>query len=470
MLGAAVAPASAAYTPPQQEDLSGLSWTEAFDALVTKMSREYAFTDWKGIDWTALSREYRPRIVAAQQAQDSTAYLIALREFTHETHDGHVQIKGLTDDVERSVRRQVAGGGFGLVVSRLSDGKVAATWVQRGGPAWKAGMRVGDRVLAWNGRPIDAALRATSTAMAPNQPTRARISYEQTRFLVRAPIGAGRTVAFKSPGDAHRTKVRLRAIDDGEKTLALTSASSIFSKGWPTDMVTSKILPGNVGYLRILAEIDLPADKPGDHTPTLQQYRAALRDFRARGVRKLIVDIRGNGGGEDQMVADMMSSFYRSRSFYEYQNFIVPGTGVFQIWQMDEQTGAFVRRNVGVWIEPGSRPFNGKIVTLIDNGCISSCEGVAMGLSRLPNAKLVGFTGTNGSFGMVGDGVLMPLGQYVSWPFGQSLNKSKTVQIDSRNGVGGVAPDVRVPTTVQTVSRSLRGNDVLLKKAQAMLR
>ena len=93
-----------------------------------------------------------------------------------------------------------------------------------------------------------------------------------------------------------------------------------------------------------------------------------------------------------------------------------------------------------------------------------------MGLSRLPNAKLVGFTGTNGSFGMVGDGVLMPLGQYVSWPFGQSLNKSKTVQIDSRNGVGGVAPDVRVPTTVQTVSRSLRGNDVLLKKAQAMLR
>jgi carboxyl-terminal processing protease len=182
-------------------------------------------------------------------------------------------------------------------------------------------------------------------------------------------------------------------------------------------------------------------------------------------VSALVIDIRGNAGGLDQMVADMMASFYTKRSFYEYQSYLVPETGRFQIWKTDDQTGDYLDRNQGIWIEPGKRPYTGPIAVLIDNGCISSCEGVAMGLSRLPNATLVGFYGTNGSFGMVGDGVLMPGGQQIGWPFGQSLDRRKRIQIDSRDLVGGVAPDVRVPITVRTMGRTLQGHDVLLRTA-----
>ena len=88
-----------------------------------------------------------------------------------------------------------------------------------------------------------------------------------------------------------------------------------------------------------------------------------------------------------------------------------------------------------------------------------------MGLSRLPNATLIGFHGTNGSFGMVGDGVLMPGGQQIGWPYGQSLDRRKQVQIDSRDLMGGVAPDIRVPITVKTMGRTLRGHDVLVRTA-----
>lgn len=93
-----------------------------------------------------------------------------------------------------------------------------------------------------------------------------------------------------------------------------------------------------------------------------------------------------------------------------------------------------------------------------------------MALSRLPNATLIGFYGTNGSFGMVGDGVLMPGGQQVGWPFGQSLDRKKRVQIDSRDLVGGIAPDIRVPITARTMGKTLRGHDVLLGKALRQLR
>jgi carboxyl-terminal processing protease len=381
-----------------------------------------------------------------------------------------VSIRSDTGEFELKVRSELAGGGFGLILNRVEGGEVVATWVQRGGPAWKVGIRRGAVISAWDRTPITSALRRTSTALAPNQPTAARIGIERLRFLVRARIGATRTVRFTNPQAKAARTVRLRAVNDDERTLRMTDSSSVLARGIPRDMVTSRTLPGNVGYLRVKAEIDLPAEFPGDHTPTLKQFRQAIRGFQKDRVSGLVVDIRGNAGGSDQMVADMLSSFYTTRSFYEYQNYIVAETGRFQIWKGDDKTGAYVDRGKGIWIRPGARPYTGPIAVLIDNGCISSCEGVAMGLSRLPNATLIGFYGTNGSFGMVGDGVLMPGGQQIGWPFGQSLDRRKTVQIDSRDLVGGVAPDLRVPITLQTMGRTLRGQDVLLRTAWQQVR
>jgi hypothetical protein len=79
----------------------------------------------------------------------------------------------------------------------------------------------------------------------------------------------------------------------------------------------------------------------------------------------------------------------------------------------------------------------------------------------------VGFQGTNGSFGMVGDAALLPAGFVVDWPYGRSLNADDVVQVDSqptRSGWrGGVAPEVRVPATLRNVARALRGRDVVLE-------
>ena len=64
------------------DDFSGLSYTEAFDAMVAKMRNEYAFTEYKGLDWDALIAEFRPRFEEAEANGDSTGYRRALRDFT----------------------------------------------------------------------------------------------------------------------------------------------------------------------------------------------------------------------------------------------------------------------------------------------------------------------------------------------------------------------------------------------------
>ena len=45
---------SKTYKPPAVADLSGMPWSKAFEKLNEKIEREYAFTQWKGIDWEAL--------------------------------------------------------------------------------------------------------------------------------------------------------------------------------------------------------------------------------------------------------------------------------------------------------------------------------------------------------------------------------------------------------------------------------
>jgi hypothetical protein len=51
-------------------DFSALSWSDAFSHLHGRLAREYAFTDWKGVDWAALEGEFGARIRDAEAAND----------------------------------------------------------------------------------------------------------------------------------------------------------------------------------------------------------------------------------------------------------------------------------------------------------------------------------------------------------------------------------------------------------------
>ena len=351
---------------------------------------------------------------------------------------------------------------------------MVAAWVQPSGPAAEAGVKTGARLLRWRGRPIDAAVAAVGTALSPTYPTDARLDRERLRFLVRSRVGARRALAFRNRDSSSPRTVRLVAVADDRLTLRMTDErSTLVIDGWPEKVVTSEILPGNVGYVRVRFELDLPAELPGDHTPTLVEFRQAIHEFVEAGVSGVVVDVRRNSGGMDRMVAEMMGSFYAARSFYEYAEYLNTVTGLWEIWDLDEQTGEPVAHGVGVWIEPGAERYDGPVVALVDNACVSSGEGIALGIRRMANGKTVGFHGTNGSFGMVGDAALLPAGFVVGWPYGRSLDEGEIVQLDSRptrgGWHGGVAPEVRVPATLRNVSRTLRGRDVVLEYGLAEL-
>jgi carboxyl-terminal processing protease len=455
------------YEPPEFADYSEMGWVDAFNYMHEKMVKEYAFTQWRNVDWNDKINKFRPLIEKAWETQDAQEYYLGLREYLFSIPDGHVALiagKNFSDD-GMGIYEQEVGGGFGMTVALLDDGRLIANWVDAMGPAGRGGMETGAEILAWDDKPVMNALQETSILWsAIPQATTAGRDYERTRFLVRSPIGAMRAVTFQNPRGVPIT-TKLEAIDDGMETLQRTDAFGSGFSGIPVDkFIEGYQLQNGIGYIKIYGE----ADKEGQ-SPTLDTFMQLIEEFEASRVERLIIDLRGNTGGADTMAAAFLNSFYQSKTFYEYASWYNSKTGEFEIIQVDETTDE-ISRNIGLSIEPASIRFTGDVIALVNHGCISSGEGVAMGIRNLDHGDVVGFRGTNGSFGMVmGPVIKMPGGYMVMYPIGRSLDEDGRIQLDSDGYEGGVTPTITIPMTFENALALGAGNDVELQYVQALL-
>jgi carboxyl-terminal processing protease len=89
-----------------------------------------------------------------------------------------------------------------------------------------------------------------------------------------------------------------------------------------------------------------------------------------------------------------------------------------------------------------------------------------MVFAKSGTGRIISFYGTNGAFGMNGPRAVLPLGMYVFFPDGASLDQDRMIQVDSNASLaGGVAPQIRVPMNEDTISRAMAGEDVQLTYA-----
>jgi carboxyl-terminal processing protease len=430
-------------------DFSQDTWTGAFEKLNEHLSRDYALGEWKRINWTTLHDVAAPQIADAERMNDRAAYYRALREYLWSLRDGHVDLYG----EDGGIRGAALNGGYGLFLIQLDDGRTVAHVLPEG-PAASQGMQWGATVLEWNGIPIDDAVARTSALWNWDPPaTNESLRLAQLRLLTRATVGTSATVVFQNPDEAKTRTTTLVSVDDKLATWRLAGPMQSFQL---TDTnIDWRMLPENIGYVKIRVE-----------APTLPQLlpdrviKRAVAEFVRDGAKGIVIDVRGNPGGADKLVPRMMGFFVNAREFYGHTTYY------------DEATSRFERQDaLTLWIEPREPHFAGPIAVLVDEWCMSACEGIAMVAKRRPGGHVVGFHGTNGSFGMSGAEVLMPGGLTVEYPHGQSLGEDGLVQLDSDwSFEGGVTPDVRVPRTMETVRAQFKdGRDVVLETAVRVL-
>jgi len=439
-------------------NLSSLNWIESFDSLHVIMEERYPFTEWKGINWDQKLSLTQPKIQEAQNEGDLVKLTGAFFEYLLSIPDGHITMIDLVQAFSQSSQ----SGSFGLNMIPITDGSIIANLVPEYGSAYSAGLRCGDEILSWNSIPIlevpKMEVYNNFSGLSANYATEEGRLLSRYIMLCRDSVGANVNVTFKSHETGSQQTISLTAVADTFNLLS--QARRLTAPVQETnDKVIYKVLDGQIGYLFV-------QDEDASDTLTIEELRQteiylkvkeAITYFNGQNIDKLVFDLRYNNGGHDLLGSLISGFFIQTPMFYEY----VTGNS--------DDNYAIIDSIITV---PETPLFNGEVVVMVSPKNISTGEGIPMMLQRLDNAQVVSFWGSNGSFAITPNVVIMPDSmQFILFPYSRSLDHNQAIQLDTDvDLVGGIQPDIRIPLTVERVIEQWEeSKDVELEYAISIL-
>jgi len=279
-----------------------------------------------------------------------------------------------------SINERLDGGfnGIGIEYQLLRD-TLIITQVYDGGPAMQAGIITGDKVIDVDGK------RFSGTHLNQQLVSKA-FRGEKDSMIALAVLGP------------NEKSVKVYKIKRGHVDLSSLDASYMVSP--------------NIGYFKI-SKFAATTD---------EDFRSALKKLQADGMNKLVLDLRGNGGGYLNSATELASEFLEKGKLIVYTRGVhEPRTDYFAT-----DSGLF---------------HNGKLAVLIDEYSASASEILAGALQDFDRAVIVG----RRSFGKglvqqqfgFGDGsaVNLTVARYYT-PSGRSIQKSYKGGLESyRNEV-----------------------------------
>eukprot|EP01052_Picozoa_sp_SAG31_P023678 SAG31_NODE_1968_length_6780_cov_1.940129_1_plen_528_part_00 len=457
----------------------------AYELALERAEEFYAYSEWKRVDWANVRTSGLANAKMADQTGDPSYLHLAVTQLVASIPDGHVQLEYPDDNPDKDVcgpkahstaarlKHEHIGGGFGLTISGLDSGEVIITSVVPGSQAGEAGLQAGDVVQLIDG--VDSVTRVKAQGAAgwmwvsqccSNPATKSNQLMEQFRAIARGPVGAVRTWTINNKTTS------IKATDDSYLTWNATLPRSPWFY-FPTDSPNppphdgKKPEPhyrmiGDIGYIGI-GEEEVPK--------LAEKMASALASFKA--AKGVILDIRGNDGGDDPQGPKILDFFLPQdaqkvlyeRASYSNRLLSVASNGKFRRYMNGTSLDnyAIIPDQTLYWkpvdlaklkkkIPKFEGPFTtGPVVVMVNSYCDSTCEGVAMGFLKLQewyphrDVAVSGFDGTLGSFGMDGGTVVLPGNITFEFPFGRSLGVDDRIQLDSDwTGAGGVLPTKRL--------------------------
>jgi len=415
-------------------DFSGMSYTEAFDAMIAKMRNEYAFTENKGIDWDAKIEEFRPRFEEAEANDDAFVYLLALRDFAWSIPDGHVSgpFNALID-----LFLEETDGGIGMAIRELDDGRVIASYILVGSPADEAGIERGAEIIAFDGQPIADVISGIRPWSMPFS-TEHVLRLQQMRYATRFPVGTDVDVIYQNPGAAEPQTETLTTIP--ERQSFSFSSFSVGLTGFELPL-EFRLLDSGLGYVKIYSFFD-------NEVLTIQLWERMIQTMNENGVPGLIIDMRQNGGGSGWLADQMAAYFFNEPLVLGNNGFFSKDTGEF----------FFDENRVDQFILPAENlRYHGAVAVLVGPSCASACEFFSYNMTLQDRAAIVGQYPTAGLGGSV-EQFYMPEDETFQFTIGRAVNAEGEIHIE---GIG-VVPTVQVPVNEDTL---FAGGDVILQAA-----
>ncbi|MBR4201916.1 MAG: hypothetical protein IKQ91_11740 [Oscillospiraceae bacterium] len=416
-------------------NFSRKSYTDSFRAMIQTMDQYYILKEWKEVDFAALEAKYLPLVQEAEQEQNPAKFEEAVGLVKNELHDGHVFVDGDYDSDAYETNQKFYGYGFGLV--RLSSGEVIAVCTDEA--VQKQGISDGTVITKWNGKPVLQA--ADEDVPDLGMPVKANDDFlavmnlcltgdETVEVSFLDKNGKEQTVSLSDIGnmDAHHKAFELFTKEQDFETTA-----EIYAANFSTKMLNDKC-----GYIQVLAEgtehgvQDILGYLMGDHKWAREMFREKLNDLKAQGMEYLVVDLRNNMGGLDEIgcaLCDLLTD----------QDWYGQGLGIRKNGQYTCVSDHCIH---------GTGEFADlQVVALTNYECISAGDGTALYLSKLPNVTLAGITdpcGCNqetGGLCVLADGAVV-----IGFPTGLVLDETGVPNVETKpDRISRNPVEVRIP-------------------------
>lgn len=426
-----------------------LTWKKSFSRLCEQIEREYPYTEWKGISWNDLRETYSAKIAEAKKRRDNDGFYLALREFMYSIPDSNIRV-----ETKEQLRFANIGGGFGFVMIRTDDNRYIVFDIKEGSSADKAEMEVGAELIHWNKGPIAQAVQETSVIWADSPPaTQSGKIWEKCKLMGRAPVDTEVEVSFINPGETEARVAKLIAEKDDYATLKTPIWQKI-DAGPMDNPLHKKILEDGFGYVHILFF------SPSISTPfPARAFQKIISDFIRDDVPGIIIDLRGNTGGDPELIPRFAGYFVEEETFFHDLAFYNKKEKGFKISSGDR-----------IVVKPFPMRYRGQIVVLVDYGTAGIAEGFASILGKQRNIQVIGISDTRGAMGVPGGDVRMPGGIILSYPVARSLDENGQIQIEANaKGEGGITPSIKVPVNAETLLKMAEGKDIVIEKAIELL-
>ncbi|QMW22095.1 S41 family peptidase [Sandaracinobacteroides saxicola] len=330
-LGAGLSLAAVAALPAA-EPPRDVARAQDFDELWTTLDRRYCYFGAKPVDWRAAAAHYRRDALAAP---DDMTFQLILQRLLDELYDPHTRLSDAPDGARRSA--------FNDIVA-VADGEAARVLARRG-QAEAAGLQPGDRIRAIDG----IALPRATAAVAP-------------RFLTRPDPHADHIALNLALAGARGLPRTLDILRDGTpQTLTLRPNPNA-----PADpqAVTGRRLPGGIGLIRI------PSFAEDSAIAAFDDLIAGFGPIKA-----LLIDVRGNGGGDTAVARPIMGRFVATPTPYA---------------RMRRREGKGLSAPWTETVDPRGPRITAPVAVLIDHFSASMAEGFPMGMKAIANATLIG--------------------------------------------------------------------------------
>lgn len=442
-----------------------MSYVKSFELLTSEMGKHYVMNEWKGIDYDKIKAELLPEIEEAEKNNDLEAYYIALQKYINNFHDGHVWIETNTLEgaqAARAAKSRIAGNDYGFSLFTISTGETIAVLVEDGCEAMNSGITNGTVITKWNGVPIDKAISEAEYVLVDRDPVLANTEMKMPIYFAgmggdsvevsfKDNSGAEKTVSVKSIGNyknrlnyaeecllhgIHLPSEKEIAAMSKEELLALISEIETANENFSCRMITE-----DCGYLLINSEMldtfkDTFALIKGSYPEVTEMVDKKLEEMKAQGMKKLVIDTRGNGGGIT-IIINAVVTLFTDKEIFMGTDMYIPYWG----GKAKEYSTSVIPAN-GKWAEL-------PVVVLTNMGCASSGDGLVYALSQCPNVTTTGISDTEGIYQSVGAICYLSNGDFsVRYPMYPTVGNDGNPFIDtSADRKSRFSVDERIPIT-----------------------